>query len=853
MARIKQQQTPSLVFQRAIGTNARGKNGISVAKSTSTLAYLNGAGAIVIHTSNPLLQKFFCTSTKYNQYIYADDLTCSNTTTLASTGSLEIPSLNTGLGLGLGLGIGGIGSGGDVQSPGSASSASSAKDKLKPCNAVALSPDGTWLATGEMGHQPRVFVYSTRESTSTPSAILSEHSFGIQALAFSPCGKYLATLGTRNDGFLHIWSVPDFRLITSNRCTSLINSLVWLSSTQLLTAGLRHLRLWTLNMPSSALPSLLARNVVLRSHIESTFSKLVRVSDTLALVVCDSGRLATVCCNKDSDTASFELRQQFTNIQALDICPVSGSAYVVADHRLLTIDMETFEPIVVLGTECVYKTASALFVMQDKSILAVVDNCLVELRDNEPQQPLIPMPQGSAGGSISGMSYDSKLIAIWGTDSKIRVWDHKFSLYCDYRVSQGRVSAVQCSETLDLLVAGTTDGTVELLRLSTSEVVATIYAHGSTVQDICIRDRTIVTCSRDRTIQILHCDKQSQKWAISQTILAHKANILRVLISKSGDYILSCSADRTIHIHKLIDTAFVSERVISLRSTPTDMALHFDNSHLVVSCTDKTVSHYSIHSGELKTVHRDDIDLKCISVVSIGKQSYLAASASDKSIRLYELSSGILLGVQWAHCDGIVGVLVIENGGPMLVTAGSEGCVCLWQIIEQVGEDSHSHNSNNIMAKAPAPTRKFLSKSEIARIKGASPPTTPRIVSSPSPPAKVAAPPRNPAARRSLSYSKSFPSLNGATESNRRAQNTSKSIEDAIKVLAVIRTRFDKSVIHSHPEQVARLKAELQSTLRLLSGTETAAHSARKTARMDEMLQHFGDQLVSLVDTKLRM
>jgi WD40 repeat protein len=63
---------------------------------------------------------------------------------------------------------------------------------------------------------------------------LSEHSFGVNCVAFSPDSRYLASLGSSQDGFLYIWSINirtgAATLHASNKCVSNINKMTWMGN-----------------------------------------------------------------------------------------------------------------------------------------------------------------------------------------------------------------------------------------------------------------------------------------------------------------------------------------------------------------------------------------------------------------------------------------------------------------------------------------------------------------------------------------------------------------------------------------------------------------------------------------------
>jgi WD40 repeat protein len=107
------------------------------------------------------------------------------------------------------------------------------RERIKAATCLSISSDGRFLAVGETGYTPRVLIFSLQESSDVPLVILNEHTFGVTAVSFSPDQRYLATLGSPNDGFLYIWSISPngaARLHSSNKCTSFIKGMAWMGN-----------------------------------------------------------------------------------------------------------------------------------------------------------------------------------------------------------------------------------------------------------------------------------------------------------------------------------------------------------------------------------------------------------------------------------------------------------------------------------------------------------------------------------------------------------------------------------------------------------------------------------------------
>ena len=94
----------------------------------------------------------------------------------------------------------------------------------------------------QTGYKPRVMIFSTSEAnvmTDTPLTALTEHTFGVRAVAFSPNSQFLASLGATNDGFLYIWAINGKNGVATlhacNKCTSPIQQVTWMGNSRFVT------------------------------------------------------------------------------------------------------------------------------------------------------------------------------------------------------------------------------------------------------------------------------------------------------------------------------------------------------------------------------------------------------------------------------------------------------------------------------------------------------------------------------------------------------------------------------------------------------------------------------------------
>jgi len=121
---------------------------------------------------------------------------------------------------------------------------------------MAMSKDGTRLATGQIQHLGYIadaIIWDIsgleRDDLSTPKLLhkLQLHKVRVQALAFSTNAKYLSSIGGCDDNNLVIWNVESGKAVCGSPAShDVATTVTWLnlSETSLVTGGANHLRVW---------------------------------------------------------------------------------------------------------------------------------------------------------------------------------------------------------------------------------------------------------------------------------------------------------------------------------------------------------------------------------------------------------------------------------------------------------------------------------------------------------------------------------------------------------------------------------------------------------------------------------
>uniref|UniRef100_A0A2K5RTH9 Mitogen-activated protein kinase-binding protein 1 n=1 Tax=Cebus imitator TaxID=2715852 RepID=A0A2K5RTH9_CEBIM len=116
----------------------------------------------------------------------------------------------------------------------------------KTITALAFSPDGKYLVTGESGHMPAVRIWDVAERSQV--AELQEHKYGVACVAFSPSTKYIVSVGYQHDMIVNVWAWKKNIVVASNKVSSRVTAVSFSEDcSYFVTAGNRHIKFWYLD------------------------------------------------------------------------------------------------------------------------------------------------------------------------------------------------------------------------------------------------------------------------------------------------------------------------------------------------------------------------------------------------------------------------------------------------------------------------------------------------------------------------------------------------------------------------------------------------------------------------------
>ncbi|KKZ68412.1 hypothetical protein EMCG_00181 [[Emmonsia] crescens] len=595
----------TLSLQTVIGTTTSNPNGFSFHEPTKSFALCAGSATILAEVDENLniSQRFFRarpTATPVNPVQPFYNTSIPPTTPDARTRSLQ-PAGRASTINGAPYASSPNAEWGETTS----SRTWTSRERIKAITCVAISPNGRFLATG---YSPRVLIFSTAKDSplDIPLSIMTDHSFGIRSLAFSPTSQYLATLGDINDGFLFIWSVNlkngAAKLHSTNKCTSFVRDICWMGNS-LVTVGIRHVKVWRLTEPrpnspskqqrstldspvpssSSSSPKALAgRNCILGSLGDCTFTCVSSISDNEAIVCSDTGMVCILDDTSAQQTLHFVKSVAF-GISSIVVDHESGTVWLGGRNRIiLKSSIEELKSLVSqsptypdhderLSSNPKMKRPAIISMGIFATHMVTVDStrairvCPLDRvgQDNVDTLAEISIPAHRDAvlgiGVLKSPNQHEADFFTWSSGGTVNFWTLQGRCRATRKVDleqlpgndddKNELKMLRTTADMKAFISGDKYGVIRLITGDPWKCTNEVRAHGGEVTDIAVQANNagitmVATCGRDRMVQLFKIAGDSLE--LIQTMDEHVGAVGRLLLLNDGEKLLSCSSDRTV-------------------------------------------------------------------------------------------------------------------------------------------------------------------------------------------------------------------------------------------------------------------------------------------------------------------
>lgn len=281
------------------------------------------------------------------------------------------------------------------------------------------------------------------------------------------------------------------------------------------------------------------------------------------------------------------------------------------------------------------------------------------------------------------------------------------------------------------MITASEDATVKVWDFETGDYERTLKGHTDSVQDVAFDTggKVLATCAADMSIRLWDF---ASSYDCVKTLQGHDHNVSGVCFLPSGDYIVSCSRDRTVKMWEVATgyciKTYTGHRdwVRMVRVLPFPMTgAGLTGGELIATCSnDQSVRIWATQTKECKAELREhDHVVECLawapesatpsireaamtagSLDSAGSNNnsgggagtssstaaaassapglngpFLASGSRDKTIKVWDVSTGVCLFTLVGHDNWVRG-LAWHPGGKYLLSASDDKTLRVWDV-----------------------------------------------------------------------------------------------------------------------------------------------------------------------------
>ena len=280
------------------------------------------------------------------------------------------------------------------------------------------------------------------------------------------------------------------------------------------------------------------------------------------------------------------------------------------------------------------------------------------------------------------------ILASGSLDRTVRLWDiREGTCLKTLHAHASGVGAVTFAPEGDTLASGSNDYSVRLWDVYEGKSLKTLRGHTSEVLSVafCRTGKTLVSGSNDYTVKLW--DVREGKCL--KTLQGHASGVLSVACCPTGETLASGSNDYTIklwdvHEGKCLKTLRGhSQGVLSVAFCPTGETLASGSNDYTVRLWDvyegKCLKTLYGHTSGVLSVAFAPVHVSAVAPQELGVGKTLASGSIDKTVRLWDASTGQCLKTLQGHSHEVYSVAFSPDGST-LVSCSQDETIKLWDV-----------------------------------------------------------------------------------------------------------------------------------------------------------------------------
>ena len=283
-------------------------------------------------------------------------------------------------------------------------------------------------------------------------------------------------------------------------------------------------------------------------------------------------------------------------------------------------------------------------------------------------------------GTVQSVSFspDGELLASGSSDGTVQLWRiSDGTLLHAFRGHASQVNSVVFAPSGTMLASGSADTTVRLWGMVARKLMlAQTLKHSKGVRSVAFSpDGNLLACGTGLK-SVLIWDLSHRKSAGYRR--GHKKIVYSVAFSPDGKLMASGSGDKTVQIHPTMVGKGKRHVLGGHSKSVMSVAFSPNGAHIASGSIDKTIRLWRVPDGALLRIlegHTSQVN----SVVFSPNGMLLASGATDHTVRLWRVTDGALMYTLKSDI-GSVRSVAFSPGGRVLATGSSDGMVRLWRV-----------------------------------------------------------------------------------------------------------------------------------------------------------------------------
>ncbi|XP_031370083.1 cilia- and flagella-associated protein 52 isoform X3 [Apis dorsata] len=583
-------------------------------------------------------------------------------------------------------------------------------------SALCISSSGDLIASGQVNHHGFKAMVIIWDYINRKMKLSYEiHKVRVEDVCFTENGKYLISLGGRDDGRIIIWDIEnEIPLCSTSIGNESFGNITIIAranvcKTSFMTAGDKTLKLWRIDLEERKMYGTDVKIGKMKREINCL---VINESDEYVYCGTTSGDIIKARLNIEK---SKEVNKYPVMIGCYSKIPTqkgkansqNGEIYAGGVKNLLLLEKEklivgagdgTVELIEIIKESKLTKITKALVIpaimtycsrnvcamvtsmVRYKNEFILVGTALCEIYEIELARFHMRLIVTCHTNSIFDVAFPRNYSEIFATTSKndIRVW----KLITQKELLRISVPNFICSSICfncngNSIISAWNDGAIRGFALNGGKLLFEINgAHTKSVSTITITndDSKLISGGCDGQVRIWNA--KSEIRYLLQVLKEHRGPITSLQVSPDNENLISSSTDGTCILWNLRNFT----RKFMLRGNTMYMATCFvPNGVQILTCgTDRKIAYWETLDGSLVREVEGSLTgtLNTISISHDGQ--YFLTGSDDSIIKLWEYRTANTIRLSLAHAAAVTRCIFAPDD-TFIVTASADGAIMIWK------------------------------------------------------------------------------------------------------------------------------------------------------------------------------